>query len=130
MTSTVVNLICRLIVVTRGILLTNIMSMLRVILFFFQDILRHDHIIDQHRFRLSPGGFSLQSMDVFSINFVRSSDITLSHGTVQDEILGDDIFEVSRQRVSGLRIKVASLLRPVSGAGCILLHFLAQSEPM
>ena len=60
-----------------------------------QDIFRHDHIIDYHWFRINPGGFSFQSIDVFSINFVRSSDITCSHGTVQDEILGDDILEVS-----------------------------------
>ena len=35
----------------------------------FQDIFRHDQIIDHHWFRLSPGGFPFQSMDVFSIIF-------------------------------------------------------------
>ena len=75
----------------------------------FQDIFRHDRIIYHHWFWLSPGGFSFQSMDVFSTNFVSSSDITRSHGTVQDEILGDDVLEVSCRRVSDLRIEVASL---------------------
>ena len=101
MNSTVVNLICWLIVVTKISLLTNIMSMLRVIfLLFFRDIFRHDQIINHHWFWLNPGGFPFQSMDVFSINFVSSSDITCSHRKVQDEILGDGIFEVSRRRVS------------------------------
>ena len=62
----------------------------------FQDIFGHDQIIDHRWFWLGPGVFSFQSMDVFSINFFISSDITCGHRTVQDEILGDDIFEVSR----------------------------------
>ena len=98
----------------------------------FQDIFRHGHIIDHHWFRLNPGGFSFQSMDLFSINFVRSSNITRSHGTVQDEILGDDVLEVSRRRLSYLRIKVSSLFSflylALAVSFFIFLHCLYQCD--
>ena len=48
-------------------------------------------------------------MNISSINFVNPSDITCGHRTVQDEVLGNDIFEVSHRRVTNLRIEVASL---------------------
>ena len=58
----------------------------------FQDIFGHDQIIDHHWFRLRPGGFSFQSMNVSSINSVSTNDITCGHRTVQNEVLGNDIF--------------------------------------
>ena len=98
----------------------------------FQDIFRHDHIIDHHWFWLSPGGFSFHSMDVFSINFFSSSDITRSHGTVQDEILGDDLLEVSCRWVSDLCIKVSSLFSILNLALAVsffvFLHCLYQCD--
>ena len=36
----------------------------------FQDIFGHDQIIDHHWFRLLPGGFPFQSMNVLSINLI------------------------------------------------------------
>ena len=132
MASTVVKLICRLIVVTNGILLTNIMSMLRVIFCYFLGYFWAWPKIDHHWFRLHPGGFSFQSMNVLSINFVRYSEITCGHRTVQDEIIGNDIFEVSRQRVSDLHIKVASLFSVLYLALAlsffILVHRLNQCD--
>ena len=98
----------------------------------FQDIFRHDQIIDHHWFRLSTGGFYFQSMDVFSIFFFSPGDVTCGHRTVLDDILGDDIFEVSRRRVSDLRIKVASLFSVLYLALAvslfIFLHRLNQSD--
>ena len=98
----------------------------------FQDIFRHDHIIDHHWFWLSPGGFSFQSMDVFSINVFSSSDITRSHGTVQDEILGDYVFEVSCRQVSDLRINVSGLFSvlylALAVSFFIFLHCLYQCD--
>ena len=41
--------------------------------------------------------------------FFSSSDINRSHGTVQDDILGDDVFKVSCRQVSDLCVKVSSL---------------------
>ena len=71
-------------------------------------------------------------MNVLSINFVRSSDITCGHRTVQDKILGNDIFEVSRRRVSDFRIKVASLFSvlylALAVSFFILLHCLNQCD--
>ena len=102
------------------------------IFIILQDTFRHDQIIDHRWFWLSPGGFSFQSMDVLSINFVSSSNITCGHRTVQDEILGDDIFEVSRRQVSDLRIKVASLFSVLYLALAvpffIFLHCLNQCD--
>ena len=72
------------------------MSMLRVIFVIFQDIFGHDQIIDHHRFRLRPGDFSFQRMNVLSINFVSTNDITCGHGTVKNEVLGNNVFEFSR----------------------------------
>ena len=71
-------------------------------------------------------------MDVFSINFVSSSDITRSHGTVQDEILGNDLLEVSCQRVSDLHITVSSLFSVLNLALTVslfvFLHCLYQCD--
>ena len=71
-------------------------------------------------------------MDVFSINSVSSRDITRSHGTVQDEILGDDLLEVSCRRVSDLRIKVSSLFSVLNMALAVsfsvFLHCLYQCD--
>ena len=75
----------------------------------FKDIFGHDQIINHHWFRPSPGHFFFQSKDIFSINFVSVGDIARGHWTVQDEILGYDVLEVSRRRVSNLCIKVSSL---------------------
>ena len=98
----------------------------------FQDIFRHDPIIDHHWFRLSTGGFSFQSTDVFSINVFSSSNITCGHGTVQDAIIGNYVLEVSCRRVSDLRIKVASLFgvlyMALAVSFFILLHCLYQCD--
>ena len=98
----------------------------------FRDIFRHDHIIDHHWFRLSPGGFSFQSMNVSSIKFVRTNDITCGNRTVQNEVLVNDISEVSRIQVSNLRIKVVILLRilymALAVSFFIFLHCMYQCD--
>ena len=98
----------------------------------FQDIFRHDHILDHHWFRLSPGIFPFQSMNVFFVNVFRSSDITRSNGTVKDEILGDDVFEVSCRRLSDLRIEISSLFSvlylALAVSFFIFLHCLYQCD--
>ena len=88
--------------------------------------------MDHHWFRLSPGGFFPLNHECLVHKFFRSSDITCGHRKVQDEILGDDIFEVSRRWVSDLRIKVASLFRvlylALAVSFFILLHRLNQCD--
>ena len=71
-------------------------------------------------------------MNVLYIKFFSLRDITCGHRTVQDEILGNDIFEVSRRRLSDLRIKVVSLFSvlylALAVSLIIFLHRLNQCD--
>ena len=64
-------------------------------LFIFQDIFEHDQIIDYHWLRLRPGSFPFQRMNVSYINFIGTNNITCGDRKVQNEVLGNDSFEVS-----------------------------------